>query len=112
MFLNVDHLRELLPSSGMGFLSRRAANWMGFLSILLAISPVVYVFHADRFPDYALTESVVLIGGIGGSLAAALLAGLRGSRWWLLALLGGALDWLWLVDSVQSFSVTALRQRV
>ena len=69
MFLHVDHLRELLPSSGMGFRSRRAANWMGFLSILLAIAPVVYVFHADRFPDYALTKSVVLIGGIGGSLA-------------------------------------------
>ena len=112
MFLRADHLRELFPISGMGFHSRRAGNWMGFLSILLAIVPAVYVFHADRFPDYALTESVVLIGGVGGSLAAALLAGLRGSRWWLLALLGGVLDRLWLVDSVQSFSVTVLRQRV
>jgi hypothetical protein len=30
--------------------------------------------------------------GFGGSLFAALLAGLVGSRWWLLALLGGVLD--------------------
>jgi hypothetical protein len=112
MFLHVDHLRELLPRSGMGFSSRRAANWVGFLSILLAIVPVAYVFHADKFPDYALTESVVLIGGVGGSLAAALLAGLIGCRWWLLAFLGGALDWLWLVDSVHSFSVTVLCQSV
>jgi hypothetical protein len=64
----------------MGFRSRRAANWAGFLSILLAIVPVAYVFHADRFPDYALTGSVVLIGGAGGSLAAALLGGLLGTR--------------------------------
>jgi hypothetical protein len=108
MFLHSDHLREL--RSGMGFRSRRAANWVGFLSILLAITPVAYAFHADRFPDHALTESVVLIGGIGGSLAAALLAGLMGCRWWLLASLAGAFDWLWLVDSVHSFSVSVLRQ--
>ena len=110
MFLQSDHLRELLPRSGMGFRSRRAANWVGFLSILLAIMPVAYAFHADRFHDHALTESVVLIGGIGGSLAAALLAGLIGCRWWLLASLCGALDWLWLVDSVHSFSVSVLHQ--
>jgi hypothetical protein len=34
----------------------------------------------------------VLIGGVGGSLIAALIAGVIGSRWWLLALLGAALD--------------------
>jgi hypothetical protein len=110
MFLHSDHLRELLPRSGKGFRSRRAANWVGFLSILLAITPVAYAFHADSFPDNALTESLVLIGGVGGSLAAALLAGLIGCRWWLLASLGGAFDWLWLVDSVHSFSVTVLHR--
>ena len=92
----------------MGFRSRRAANWAGFLSILLAITPVVYALQADRFPDNALTESVILIGGVGGSLAAALLAGLIGSRWWLLASLAGAFDYLWLVDSVHSFSACVL----
>ena len=50
MFLRADHLRELFPIRGMGFHSRRAGNWMGFLSILLAIVPVVYVFHAVDFP--------------------------------------------------------------
>ena len=94
----------------MGFRSRKAANWVAFLSILLAITPVAYAFHADRFPDNGLTESVVLIGGVGGSLAAALLAGIIGSRWWLLASLAGAFDWLWLVDSVHSFSVSVLHQ--
>ena len=110
MFLHSDHLRELLPRSGMGFRLRRAANWVGFLSIFLASTPVVYALHADRFPDNALTESVVLMGGVGGSLAAALLAGIIGSRWWLLASLAGAFDWLWLVDSVHSFSVSVLHQ--
>ena len=71
---------------------RTAANWLGLVSILLAVVLLVYVFHADSFPNYALTESVVLIGGIGGSLFAALVAGLVGSRWWLMALLGGVMD--------------------
>ena len=106
MFLHSDRLRELLPRSGMRFRSRRAANWVGFLSILPAITPVAYAVHVDRFPDHAFTESVVLIGGVGGSLAAALLAGLMGCRWWLLASLAGAFDWLWLVHSVHSFSVS------
>jgi hypothetical protein len=35
-----------------------------------------------------------------------------GCRWWLLASLAGAFDWLWLVDSVHSFSVSVLRQRI
>ncbi|MGB9072891.1 MAG: hypothetical protein WCC22_09480 [Terriglobales bacterium] len=71
---------------------KTAANWLGLVSILLAVVPLVYVFHADSFPNYALTESVVLTGGIGGSLFAALIAGLVGSRWWLMALLGGVMD--------------------
>jgi len=71
---------------------KTVANLLGLVSILLAIVPVTYVLHADSFPKYALTESVVLIGGIGGSLLAALTAGIVGSRWWLMALLGGVLD--------------------
>ena len=92
-FLRAEQLRELLPSNAVRFRSRRAANWLGFLSVLLAIMPLAYVFQVDRFPDvYALTESVILIGGVCGSVAAALLAGLVGSRWWLLALLAGPFD--------------------
>jgi len=110
-FLHLEQLRELVPSSGTPIRSRRVANCLGFLSVLLAITPLACMFHAHRFSDvYALTESVILIGGVGGSLATALLAGLVGSRWWLLALLGGPFDWLWIVRSVHSFSVTVLHQ--
>ena len=110
-FLYAEQFRDLLPSGGIRFRSRRAANWLGFLSVLLAIMPLAYVFHVDRFPDvYALTESGILIGGVCGSVAAALLAGLVGSRWWLLALLAGPFDRLWLVESVHSLSVTVLHQ--
>ena len=52
---------------------------------------MLYVFYADSFPNNALTD-VIVYGGFGGSLLAALLAGLFGSRWWLLALLSGVLD--------------------
>ena len=110
-FLHLEHLRELVPSSGMRFRSRRVASWLGLLSVLLAIMPQAYVFHLDRFPDvYGVTESVILIGGVCGSVVVALLAGLVGSRWWLLALLGGPFDWLWLVGSVHSFSINVLHQ--
>jgi hypothetical protein len=68
--------------------NKRAANWLGFLSLVLSVIPVVYVFHADAFPYHALTETVVLIGGVGGSLFFALAAGLIGSRLWLIATLG------------------------
>jgi hypothetical protein len=68
------------------------ANWLGLVSVLLAVVPAVYVFHADFFPNHALTESVVLIGGIGGSLFTGFVAGLVGSRWWFFALLGGVMD--------------------
>jgi hypothetical protein len=70
----------------------KIGNCLGFLSILLAIVPVLYVFHADTFPNHALTETVVLIGGVGGSLLAALGAGLVGSRLWFIAILAAALD--------------------
>jgi hypothetical protein len=76
----------------------RAGNWLGFLSAFFAIVPIVYVFHADAFPNHALTETVVLLGGIGGSLLTALGAGVVGSRWWFTATLAAATDvaCLWL----------------
>jgi hypothetical protein len=80
-----------LLSRSMSLHRQTVANELGFVSVLLAVVPVVYVFHADFFPNHALTESVVLIGGIGGSLFAALVAGLVGSRWWFFAL-GGVMD--------------------
>jgi hypothetical protein len=70
----------------------RVGNWLGSFSILLAVIPVAYVFRADAFPDLALTETVVLLGGLGGSLLAALAAGIVGSRWWFFASLAAAMD--------------------
>ncbi len=72
--------------------NKKVASWLGFLSILLSIVPVVYIFHADRFPNLAQTEAVVIIGGVGCSFLAALSAGVIGSRWWFLATLAAATD--------------------
>ena len=58
-----------------------AGNRLGFFSICLAVIPFFYIFHSEIFPNHALTETVVLIGGVGGSLLAALSAGVIGSRW-------------------------------
>jgi hypothetical protein len=72
--------------------NKKVASWLGFFSILLSVVPIVYIFHADRFPNLAQTEAVVIIGGVGGSFLAALSAGIIGSRWWLLAILAAAID--------------------
>ena len=77
--------------------SYRLGNWLGALSIPLAVIPVLYIFRADAFPNYALTESAVLLGGVGGSLLCALAAGTVGSRWWFLATLAAAVDVVCLV---------------
>lgn len=72
--------------------NNKAAKWLGFLSILLSVVPIVYIFHADRFPNLAQTEAVVIVAGVGGSFLAALNAGAIGSRWWFLATLAVAMD--------------------
>jgi hypothetical protein len=79
---------------------KKAANLLGFLSILFSIVPIVYIFHADRFPHFAQTEAVVIIGGISASFLAALIAGAIGSGWWYFATLAGAMDvvCLWLFN--------------
>jgi hypothetical protein len=68
------------------------ANCLGFLSVLISVVPVVYIFHAGGFPNLAQTEAVIIIGGVGGSFVAALSAAAIGSRWWFLATLAAALD--------------------
>jgi hypothetical protein len=81
----------------VSFRNHRVGSWLGALSIALAAVPIVYIFRADRFPHHASTETVILLGGIGGSVLAALGAGLVGSRWWFLATLVAAVDvvFLW-----------------
>lgn len=72
--------------------NKKAGNWLGSLSILLSIVPLVYISHADMFPNLAQTEAVVIIGGVGRSFLAALSAGAIGSRWWFIATLAAAMD--------------------
>jgi hypothetical protein len=71
---------------------KRAANCLGVASLIFSVIPVVYIFHADVFPALALTEAVVLIGGMSGGLLMALVAGFIGSRWWFIATLGPLID--------------------
>ena len=72
--------------------NHKVGNWLGFLSISLAVVPIIYIFHAEAFPNHALTEIVVLLGGVGGSLLAALSAGVLGSRWWFIATVAAVVD--------------------
>jgi len=71
---------------------RTVANFVGVASIIFAVVPLCYIARPDVFPYHALTEYVVLIGGVGGAFLGATIAGLLGSRWWLLAILGAAVD--------------------
>ena len=71
---------------------RVLASGLGVASLFLCVIPLAYIARPDTFSFDPLTESVVFVGGVGGSLFAALTAGFTGSRWWLLALLGAALD--------------------
>ena len=70
----------------------KAASCLGLLSLFLSAVPLLYAFHSEMFPMHALTETTVLVGGVGGSLLAALSAGLIGSRWWFIASLAPVLD--------------------
>ena len=76
----------------MGFKKTRAANLLGFASVSLSIIPLTYIAFPEAYPNSSLTEAVVLVGGVSGSLVAALAAGFLRSRWWLLACLGSVLD--------------------
>jgi hypothetical protein len=76
----------------VSFRNQRIGSLLGAFSVALAAVPIVYIFHADSFPHHASTETVVLLGGVGGSVLAALGAGLVGSRWWFLATLAAAAD--------------------
>jgi hypothetical protein len=72
--------------------NNKTANCLGLLSIFVSVVPLLYVFHSEMFPTHALTETAVLVGGVGGSLLAALSAGVSGSRWWFIAGLATVVD--------------------
>ena len=72
--------------------NKKAGIWLGCLSLVLAAFPLIYDFNPSTFPYSPLAEIVILIGGAVGSFLAALIAGIIGSRWWLVAILGAAVD--------------------
>jgi hypothetical protein len=76
----------------MRFKNKRAANWLGFVSLSLSIVPLTYIAYPDVYPDTSLTEAVVLFGGPSGSFLVALAAGFLGSKWWFVAGLASVLD--------------------
>ena len=56
----------------MGFKKTRAASLLGFASVSLSIIPLTYIAFPEAYPNSSLTEAVVLVGGVSGSLVAAL----------------------------------------
>ena len=72
--------------------NNKTANCLGLLNIFVSVVPLLYVFHSEMFPTHGLTETAVLVGGVGGSLLAALSTGLIGSRWWFVASLASVVD--------------------
>ena len=74
------------------FHSYRVGARLGFLSVPLAIAPVLFILVPEAFPPNDLTGYLVIYGGVGGSLLMALGAGVIGSRWWFFALLGPAIS--------------------
>jgi hypothetical protein len=72
--------------------NNKTANCFGLLSTFVSVVPLLYVFGSEMFPTHALTETAVLVGGVGGSLLAASSAGLIGSRWWFVASLASVSD--------------------
>jgi hypothetical protein len=73
-------------------LNLRIGHALGLFSVFLAAVPIVYIFHADAFPKHAQTELAVVLGGVLGSLLAAIGAGIVGSSWWFIATLGAVVD--------------------
>jgi hypothetical protein len=70
--------------------SRRIANAFGIASILLSLGYWVYMYIPTDWPHEGRFE-VSLVGLVTilcSALVTALIAGLRGSRWWFLAAAG------------------------
>jgi len=44
---------------------QKLANWLGFVSLVLSVLPVLYVFYADSFPHNALTDVIVYADSAG-----------------------------------------------
>ena len=71
-------------------------NWVGLVSLILTT-----VFWGFRYIPPAWPYQVLVLGvlvTIGGSVLTALIAGIGGSRWWLLALLGPLVNGMFLLS--------------
>lgn len=70
--------------------SRKIANAFGMSSILLSVGYWIYMYIPTNWPHEGRYELslVALVTMLCSALVTALIAGLRGSRWWLLAAAG------------------------
>jgi len=68
----------------------KLGNRLGFLSVLLAAAPLAFIL-VPGLPQDTVTGYIVICGAGGASLLFAVGAGLIGSRFWFLALLGIAM---------------------
>ena len=64
---------------------RKRPNQFGIASLVLSVAFWAYVYTAKDVPS--ASNIVGLVAALGGAFIAALIAAVRGSKWWLLALL-------------------------
>jgi hypothetical protein len=72
-------------------------NWFGISSVLCTLSFWIYA-HAQPVPLHSIYIDVASIGIMTCAIPAALIAAWRGSRWWLAALLGPLVGWMFLLS--------------
>jgi hypothetical protein len=74
-------------------------NWFGIASIVFSLAFQIYV-HAPLSPRHSVYIDVAFVGIMSCAVPAALIAAWRGSKLWLLSLLGPLSGWM-LVLSVR-----------
>jgi hypothetical protein len=69
------------------------ANWFGITSIIFSLAFWIYA-HAPLPHQHSVYIDAALVGIMSCAIPTALIAAWRGSKWWLLALLGPLLGWV------------------
>ena len=72
------------------------SNRVGLASLILTAGFWAFRYIPTDWPYQVLVVGLVVT--IAGAVLTALIAGLGGSRWWLLALLGPAVNGMWLLS--------------
>ena len=71
----------------MSIRNKKVGSKFGFLSIILSAVPLAALL-APGFPQGNVIVGYLVIGAWGASALFAVVAGVIGSRWWFLSLLG------------------------